>query len=416
MKTYKLALTLLLFILFSITTTPITVHAEGRQVVFFKETTCLICAEVQGYLDGPGGAYTESLDYLKMLAEQGDGVDVIVIDIMKPDLAETLPSNLVYDDLNFLNSDIFAGFTVAYGIEGSDAAVPIIFAGNEFYMGFTDIKDGVESGEIYDNAADSLRTVNVVEGQLFDDITGIAGFITVLFAGFLDGFNPCAIAMLLLFVSLLGFSENKKILITVSVTYIFALFVSYFLIGTFLLNFLIQFSQQALIINKVISWIVALLCSFLFLFNFYDFIVTKRQEYGKVKNQLPKWIQRYNKKLIKAFTNIMNEDNNKGLASVLVLTFVLGVLLSVTELICTGQIYLGIIYGIHYLESAYAYILLLFYNIMFVLPLIVIAVVAIKGKGVMSTSNWIREHMHIIKFFNAMLFLVIAIYYFTRIF
>lgn len=223
--------------------------------------------------------------------------------------------------------------------------------------------------------------------------------------------------MLLLFVSLLGFSDNKRILILVSVTYIFALFISYFLIGTFLLNFLIKFSAQAHLINIIISWFVALLCSFLFLLNIYDFFMSRLEKYEKVKNQLPKWIQRYNKKLIKSFTNLINDkENKKGLLAVLGLTFILGIALSVTELICTGQIYLGIIYGIHYLDSFYAYIALFFYNLMFVLPLIIIAVFAIKGKGVMSTSNWIREHLHIIKLLSALFFLGIAIYFFTRIF
>ena len=30
----------------------------------------------------------------------------------------------------------------------------------------------------------------------------------------------------------------------------------------------------------------------------YDFIVSRNEDYGKIKNQLPKWIQRFNKKII----------------------------------------------------------------------------------------------------------------------
>ena len=73
------------------------------------------------------------------------------------------------------------------------------------------------------------------------------------------------------------------------------------------------------------------------------------------------------------------------------------------------------LYGIQFLDSAYAYLALIAYNIMFVLPLIVIAVIAIKGNGVMAASNFIRERLHIIKLFNALLFLFIAIYYFYRL-
>ncbi|MBN2605435.1 MAG: hypothetical protein JXR62_06420 [Bacilli bacterium] len=398
MKKTKIFITLFLFILFSIISTK-SIFAVEHKVIYFKEATCSVCNLLAGYPDGPAGDYNPDIDYLLIMENQG--ITVEIHDILE----------------SSIESDLFAAYNTSYGITKSEAGVPIVFAGNQYFQGYDDIKNAVNDQTIYSLSATSLNDIVIIEGQIFDDITGIAGFLTVLFAGFLDGFNPCAIAMLLLFVSLLGFSENKRVLILVSITYIFALFISYFLIGTLFLSFLTTYAQQALIINKIISWFVALLCSFLFLFNLYDYFVTKRQDYAKVKNQLPKWVQKYNKKLIKAFTGIINDkENKKGLIAVLALTFILGILLSVTELICTGQIYLGILYGIHYLSNTYAYIALLAYNLMFVLPLIAIAVIAIRGKGVMSTSNFIREHLHIIKLLNALLFLTIAVYYFYRIF
>ena len=398
MKKTKLAITLLLFILFSITMTKSQVNSAERKVIYFKEATCLVCNELIGFPNGPSGTYNEDEDYIKKMQDQGITVEI-------------------HDLANQDSSDLFAAYNMSYGISQSEAIVPVVFAGDEYFMLLSDIQNAVDDNTIYDLSDDPLREVTVIEGKIFDDITGIAGFAVVLFAGLLDGFNPCAIAMLLLFVSLLGFSKNKRVLILVSITYISALFVSYFLIGTFLLEFLMRFSAQAHILNTIISWFVAMLCSFLFLLNMYDFFMTRSEKYGKVKNQLPKWIIRFNKKLIKAFTEVINdEDNKKGLFTVLGLTFLLGIVLSVTELICTGQIYLGIIYGIHYLDSVYAYVALFAYNVMFVLPLIIIAVIAIKGKGVMTTSNWIREHLHIIKLLSALFFLGIAIYFFTRIF
>jgi len=393
MKLLKLTITGFLFFLFLLTTTT-SVSAENQKVVHFTDSQCLICLELKGYINGE---YTEDADYIKKMEDAG--IEVESYDILTS--AE--------------NADLFTAYKATYNVD-KEAAVPIVFAGDQAFVGLDEIREGFDDGSITSLSSEELLDVSVIEGATYTNITGVVGFLTVLAAGFLDGFNPCAIAMLLLFVSLLGFSENKRVLILVSVTYIFALFISYFLIGTFLLNFLLQFKAEAELINRIISWFVAILCSFLFLFNLYDFFMTRKNRYDKVKNQLPKFIQRFNKKIIKRFTAVINDDTNKkGLFTILVLTFVLGVLLSVTELICTGQIYLGIIYGIHYLETFYAYIALISYNIMFVVPLIAIAVIAIRGKGIVSTSNWIREHMHIIKFFNAMLFLIIALYYFSRI-
>jgi cytochrome c biogenesis protein CcdA len=394
----KIYITILLFVLFGIVTTK-NVHAADRTVVYFKEVTCLVCQELVGYADGPAGEYTPETDYIKKMEDQGITV-------------------LIYDILSSTESnDLFKAYNVSYGISSSRAVVPIIFVGDQYFNNIDDIIEAVDNNTVFNLSSDPLLDITIIEGGAFDDLKGFAGFIAVLGAGLLDGVNPCAIAMLLLFVSLLGFTEKKKILILVSITYIFALFLSYLLIGVGLLNILNTYADQAEILNNIINWFIFILVSFLFLLNMYDFVVTRNEDYSKVKNQLPKWVQKYNKVIIKKFTNLINdEDNKKGIASVLVLTFVLGLTLSVTELVCTGQIYVAIVNTVRYEEVSYAYFLLVSYNIMFVIPLIIIAVIAIRGKGVISTSNFIREHLHIIKILNALLFLIIAVYFYFRIF
>lgn len=392
-------------------------NAEStRTVVYFKETYCLVCSELAGLPDGPNGPYYQDEDYLYKIANDfEEPINVITYDILVQDPVEAYS---YYDDednyVSVTANDVFNAYNESYG--NNDLVVPIIFAGDTFYVGMSDIIDAYESGDIYEKSAEPLLEIDVEEGDAYQNITGFVGFLTVLFAGLLDGFNPCAIALLLLFVSLLGFSDDKRFLVLVSIVYIFALFVSYLLIGTVLLNVLDTFQAQANLISSIINWVVAIICVLLFSLNLYDYFRAKNEDYGNIKNQLPKFIQRYNKKIVKAFTNVLNSENKKGVISILALTFVLGVTLSITELVCTGQIYFSILYGIHTLNSVYGYIALIAYNIMFVVPLIVIAVVSIKGRGIMATSNYIREHLDVIKLLNALLFLGIGIYYFSRIF
>ena len=406
--------TIITVLVFTVTPT-LNVNAadEERVVIYFKETTCENCAEVAGYLSGPSGPYTESEDYLKKMTDQG--ITVIIYDIMEN---PEVPAYSYVDDetgntVNPLAIDVFAAFNPHYS--RSNKTVPVIFVGDSYFEGTEEIKGAIDANTVYDLSVNPIKTVNVQEGQAYADISGFVGFLTVLGAGLLDGFNPCAIALLLLFVSLLGFSEDKRVLLLVSVVYISALFVSYYLIGRFFMSALLKYSAQISAVGTIINWFVALLCLFLFSFNFYDFLQARNEDYGNIKNQLPKWLQRFNKKIVKAFMNVINSENNKGLIPVLGLTFILGITLSVTELVCTGQIYFGILYGITTLDSADANILLLVYNLMFVLPLIIIAVASIRMKSVMSISNWIREHMTYIKLTNSILFFGIALYFFSRI-
>ncbi len=413
MNKTKLLLITFIIVLTSLFSTPI-INGDSRQAVYFTEGGCLVCAELGGYLNGPGGDYTEDEDYIKKMVDQG--ITVVVYDLESHDY---IPEYSYEDDdgstVNVTALDVYDAFNKSYdrGLKGA----PVVFVGNTYFEGLEEIQNAVNQNTVFDLSDDPLLDVSVQEGQAFQNLEGIAGFFIVVGAGLLDGVNPCAIALLLLFVSLLGFSEKKRVLILVSIVYIFALFISYFLIGTLFLSVLEKYAGTLASILVGINWFIALLCLFLFVLNIYDFFQVRKEKYGKIKSQLPKFVQRFNKKIVKTFTNSINsEENNRGLISILLLTFILGILLSVTELLCTGGIYLPILYGIHTMQSTYAYLLLLMYNIMFVVPLIIIAVVSVRLKSVMSVSNYIREHMSLIKFLNSMLFLGIAVYFFTKIF
>jgi cytochrome c biogenesis protein CcdA len=206
----------------------------------------------------------------------------------------------------------------------------------------------------------------------------------------------------------------------VSFTYILALFLTYLALGTVMFQFLYLIQDQILLVSKIISWFIIVMALFLFFFNFYDFLVSRKQEYGKIKNQLPKRIQKMNKKIIQYFTEKLTDidGNPQSFIPLLGFTFLLGVIISLTEFMCTGQIYLPIVLAlVQYSDSLNleAILYLVIYNLMFVMPLIVIALVAIKSKSILSASNFIRENLPWIKLANALLFLGIAGYYILKV-
>lgn len=400
-----------LFLLFLINpVTNIDADSETRVAVYFKEQYCGVCQELGG---GVGASYDEDSDYIKRLRDQGVTVYVYTIDNVLEEAVEFSYIDELGNEIIPKSSDLYAAFNTSYTV--SSPAVPIIFVGDTYYQGLTDIKTHVDNLSIYNESTNSLKEVFVNEGVLWEDLTGIGGFFLVLGGGLLDGFNPCAIALLLLFISLLGFTDNKKTLFIVSLVYILTIFASYYIIGAFLYTVLLQFQNQLTIVSQIISWFLFFLCLFLFIYNLYDYIQAKNENYGNIKNQLPKWIQRINKRIVKTFTSTMDSENKKGLISVIVLTVVLGLILSLTELVCTGQVYIGILYGLTLLDSAYAYFLLLIYNLMFILPLVIIAAIAIRDNSTNSVSMWILDHMKNIKLANAILFLIICLFFMSRI-
>ncbi len=359
-----------------------TSEEDYPQIVYLDLAGCEVCKEVK--------------DHGVLTGLESQGVNVIIYDVME----------------NPLMADKYAAI---YNVEGGKAA-PIIFAGDTYYRGADDIIDAYESGAIYARAHDELRDLSSYQA---DDYTFIGGLLLVIFAGLLDGINPCAIAMLLVFISIIGLAKSKRVSFVVSFTYIGSIFITYLAIGFGFLTLLGLSRQVFNNISYVLYGFFAILTALLFIFTFYDFFVTRNQEYGKVKNQLPKVIKKFNEKVIVRFSALLeNKQESKGRWFwIIAIPAIIGVIIGITEAACTGQIYIAVLASIEanstrgYLESTEIFYIFVF-NLMFVTPLIIIAIVATKTKSVMAVSNFVRGKLHITKLITAIFFLSMSIYFF----
>ncbi len=368
MKRFSLLLFMLAFVFSQFQ--PV-VKADDYDVVYFGSKLCSGCQEVEA-----SGVFDE-------LEAQGLNVKKYILE----------------DDSSY--TGIFRNYQYTYGVKDSEKAVPILFVGDTFVNGVENIKKMTFNEEIKTLAQTPMLPIEEAPA-------GGIQIVYLMLLGLLDGINPCAIAMLIIFISLLGFSKEKKVLLKVSITFMSAIFISYFLFGTILFRFLSVFAHLGFLVT-VVPYVILGISVVLFLLNFYDYLVTRKQQYDKVKNQLPKGIQRFNRNLMKKFTDAMEKDS----IYMYVITFVLGLIISVTEFLCTGQAYLtAILHLIHFSDHVMRGILLLFmYNILFILPLIIITVIAVKTKSVMGVTVFMREKLHIVKLINAIVFLAIGIYY-----
>ena len=368
MKRFSLLLFMLAFVFSQFQ--PV-VKADDYDVVYFGSKLCSGCQEVEA-----SGVFDE-------LEAQGLNVKKYILE----------------DDSSY--TGIFRNYQYTYGVKDSEKAVPILFVGDTFVNGVENIKKMTFNEEIKTLAQTPMLPIEEAPA-------GGIQIVYLMLLGLLDGINPCAIAMLIIFISLLGFSKEKKVLLKVSITFMSAIFISYFLFGTILFRFLSVFAHLGFLVT-VVPYVILGISVVLFLLNFYDYLVTRKQQYDKVKNQLPKGIQRFNRNLMKKFTDAMEKDS----IYMYVITFVLGLIISVTEFLCTGQAYLtAILHLIHFSDHLMRGILLLFmYNILFILPLIIITVIAVKTKSVMGVTVFMREKLHIVKLINAIVFLAIGIYY-----
>lgn len=255
-----------------------------------------------------------------------------------------------------------------------------------------------------------LQDLDLVERFKKFNIFVVAG------AGLIDGVNPCAFTVLIFFISfLLLQGYRKRELLLVGSSFILALFLTYILIGIGVFSFLYQLSSFRTI-TKIFNVSIGIFSLVLGFIALYDFFKYKKE--GKTEDlvlQLPKKIKDKIHSIIGSFYRKdarKPSDKQTKLFYLIVSAFVCGFLITILEAVCTGQTYLPTISFILKTTtlkvSALAYLVL--YNIMFVLPLILILGFAIAGVGTEQFSSFIKKHMLLIKILMAVVFFTFGIY------
>lgn len=368
-----------LTLIFTVVETP-SLQAEDTvpTVVYFYIDLCEGCQMVDE------AKIVESLE--------AEGIEVIKYDLR---YEESIKQMSAYSDF--------------YQVPQRQRSTPLMFAGEEYFHGGEYIIDSYNNGTLSQNAYSPLLEV----GDDYIGLQGFSGLLRVIGAGLIDSVNPCAIAMLLMFISLVGVLNDRKIMITIALSYIGAIFITYFVIGLFLFNLMQNYAAEINAIQTGLYIFFIILCLFLFLITFYDYQVTKNEQYGKVKNQLPKIIQSFNKRFMKKFTDIIHEEDHgiKRTIYAIIIPFIVGIVVAFTEAACTGQVYGLILISIRTVDPTMGIIYLLVFNLLFVTPLIIIALIAIISKNIIGVSTFIREKMPVIKFVTSIFFLFMVFYF-----
>ncbi len=223
----------------------------------------------------------------------------------------------------------------------------------------------------------------------------------ILIAGLVDGVNPCAFATLIFFVSYLLFiGKRRKDVILMALFFIIAVFITYFAIGLGAYN-LLTYLTGLDIVSRIIFFVFGVIAIVLGILSVHDYLMAKRGTLDKMILQLPLGIKQRIHKNIKEKTAV---------GGIIIGSLIAGFLISFLEFGCTGQVYLP---TITFMVSRAGFSLkpvisLILYNLMFVLPLIIIALLA----TLFSTKNIatsLEKRIPAIKLITALLFFGLGI-------
>ena len=190
---------------------------------------------------------------------------------------------------------------------------------------------------------------------------------TVIATALIDSINPCAIGVLILLVSIMVVFKSKRELLLYGIIYVFFVFLTYLLAGLGILFFL---SQVPLYISEYISIVVGSLIVIAGLIEIKDFFWYGQGITLAIPPERAKQIHDMTKRIT------------------LPVVVFLGVFVAGVELPCTGGPYLAILVFLSQNFNFAAFLMLILYNIIFVMPLIVILLMVYFGVKVQVIKRW----------------------------
>ncbi len=274
-----------------------------------------------------------------------------------------------------------------YGIPQKQRGVPILFYGNEFFVGDESIIENL--AKFSEAKRDPPPESPVAEPE---NPARPLSLLAIAGAALVDSINPCAIAVLLILLGALMLSSpNKNLALWGGLVFTLAVYIGYFLFGLGLVS-AFYFSGLASWVNKI----VGALAIAIGLANLKDFFFYGA---GGFVMEIPmSWRPR-----LKGFLNKITSPWGAFLAGFVVLFF---------ELPCTGGPYFFVIGLLSQAESLTKIIpVLLFYNLVFVLPLLAIIGLIYWGKSsVEKASKWKDKNIRILHLIGGMIMLALGLW------
>ncbi len=281
--------------------------------------------------------------------------------------------------------------------------VPLVIIGRVYL-----IKDDITlqriSALLTIHAADTLVVADTAFGTAEHNILerfGRFSLLGIAAAGLIDGVNPCAFATIIFFVSYLVFlGRKRRDILLMAVSFIAAVFIAYLAIGVGayrILKYLVGFSA----VSSIIFLCFGIIAVVLGILSLRDFFLARKGQTDRMLLQLPLVVKQ------RIHRDIKEKTRSGGIVAG---SFAAGLIISFLEFGCTGQIYLP---TITFMISRTGLqvrpvISLLVYNVMFIVPLVLFAVLAIVFTS-QRVAKSLAARIPLFKLLTALLFFVLAV-------
>ncbi len=270
-------------------------------------------------------------------------------------------------------------------LKENSQGVPFTIIGSKTFLGYDEsfnerIENTIDSYLNENTTTDNIYTIPIL-GKV--EAKNASIILIAIILGFIDGFNPCAMWILLLLINMCISIKDKKKMLIVCLTFIITSGIIYFL-SMLGIGFILDLTTIAYIRN-----IIAILAIVLGIYNLYTYIKTRKETGCHV-------VKKEKRKTI--ITKINNILNNKNTLLMFGGTIILATSVNLIEMACSlgfPTIFLEIlsINNIHgFLKITYLLIYILFYLIDDIVVLF-LSIKAFEAKGISTKYN---KYVHLI--------------------
>lgn len=190
-----------------------------------------------------------------------------------------------------------------------------------------------------------------------------------------DSIAPCVIGVLILLMTILSRLKNRRLLLVSGISYIAGVYITYFVGGITLLK-IFDLSRDTVFFASYLYMVTGGIIAFFGLLEMKDVFWYGRGLSLSIPERFISYIETYVKKAAA----------NKFAA------FLFGVTTTLIELPCTGAPYLAVLALMSFIPFVQTLPYLLLYNLIFVLPLVVIMYLVYTGTAVKRLEAWRSMH------------------------
>ena len=220
----------------------------------------------------------------------------------------------------------------------------------------------------------------------------------IISAALIDSINPCVLGVLIFLIAFMTrlFASAKKMLLG-GLFYTFVVYITYLLLGFGILK-----AALSTDLASAFYWIAALIAIAAGIFEIKDYFWYGE---GVSLQMIPGASER-----IKRYVGWVETMHTRHPAFLILTLAVLGVFVVLVELPCTGAPYLAILGLLAKGKYASAVPLLLLYNLVFVLPLLLVIALSYFGMSSDRLESWRKEHRGAMRLLIGVFLVVLGFY------